>query len=122
MPFFNLPSGGGGSGGGAVLTGAGAPSSSLGADGQLYIDTANNVIYVKAAGSWGTGIAVGVADWQELTGKPTAFPPESHGHAIADVSGLQAAIDGKQAAGSYAAATHTHTAAAITDFATQCAL
>lgn len=31
----------------------------------------------------------------------------SHGHAIADTTGLQAALDGKQAAGSYAPAAHT---------------
>jgi hypothetical protein len=33
--------------------------------------------------------------------------------AIGDISGLQAAIDGKQAVGSYAAATHTHSATDI---------
>lgn len=38
----------------------------------------------------------------------------SHTHIIADVTGLQAALDGKQAAGSYAAASHTHTIANIT--------
>jgi hypothetical protein len=43
---------------------------------------------------------------------------EPAGVIIADVSGLQAALDGKQAAGSYAAASHTHTASQITDFAT----
>jgi len=37
--------------------------------------------------------------------------------AISDISGLQATIDGKQAAGSYAAASHTHTSSQITDFA-----
>ena len=31
-----------------------------------------------------------------------------HGHAVADVAGLQAVLDGKQAAGSYALATHGH--------------
>ncbi len=38
--------------------------------------------------------------------------------AIGDISGLQAAIDGKQASGSYAAASHAHTASQISDFAT----
>ncbi len=38
----------------------------------------------------------------------------SHTHAISDTTGLQTALDGKQAAGSYAAATHTHAAADIT--------
>lgn len=41
----------------------------------------------------------GAADWSSLTGKPTAFPPLTHVHVIADVSGLQAALDGKQNVG-----------------------
>lgn len=39
-------------------------------------------------------------------------------HAIADVDGLQAALDGKQAAGNYAAEEHTHTTAEVTDLDT----
>ena len=38
-------------------------------------------------------------------------------HAIADITGLQDALDGKQAAGDYAAEVHTHVKADITDFA-----
>jgi hypothetical protein len=38
--------------------------------------------------------------------------------AVSQVTGLQAALDGKQAAGSYAPLNHTHTASAITDFST----
>ncbi len=34
--------------------------------------------------------------------------PVPHGHAISDTTGLEAALNGKQAAGSYAAASHTH--------------
>lgn len=40
----------------------------------------------------------------------------SHTHSIADVTGLQTALDGKQASGSYAASSHTHTASEVTDF------
>jgi hypothetical protein len=36
--------------------------------------------------------------WTDVTGKRATFPPSAHGHAIADVTGLQAALDGKQAA------------------------
>lgn len=50
----------------------------------------------------------GSSSWASVTGKPTTFPPETHTHVIADTTGLQSALDGKQAAGSYAAATHTH--------------
>ena len=57
----------------------------------------------------------GGSAWADITGLPAAFPPEAHSHAISDTTGLQSALDGKQAAGSYAAATHTHTASAISD-------
>lgn len=46
--------------------------------------------------------------WGDVTGKPSTFPPASHDHTIADVTGLQSALDGK------AAATHTHTIAQVT--------
>jgi hypothetical protein len=42
----------------------------------------------------------------------------SHTHAIADVTGLQTALDGKQAAGSYAAASHTHGISDVTGLQT----
>lgn len=43
-----------------------------------------------------------------------ARTPLSHVHAIADVTNLQTTLDGKQAAGSYAAATHTHAVGDLT--------
>jgi hypothetical protein len=54
----------------------------------------------------------GPVAWVDVTGKPTTFPPSTHGHDIGDVTGLQAALDGKQPVGSYAPAIHGH---AITD-------
>lgn len=65
-----------------------------------------------------TGLAT-VAEtgaYADLTGTPAEFPPEAHGHAIADVTGLQTALDGKQAAGSYQplATVLTNTTAAFT--------
>lgn len=45
-----------------------------------------------------------------------AYASADHGHAISGVTGLQTALDGKQAAGSYAAAAHTHTSVDVTDF------
>lgn len=53
--------------------------------------------------------------WTSINGKPDTFTPSAHNHAIADVTGLQDALDGKQPAGSYAAATHNHTVSQITD-------
>lgn len=73
---------------------------------------------IAAAGNTITiTVTPGATSWADLTGKPLTFPPSAHSHAIADVSGLQTALDGKQSAGSYAAASHTHTSSQITDFA-----
>lgn len=38
-----------------------------------------------------------------------SYAAASHTHAISDITGLQTALDGKQPAGSYAAASHNHT-------------
>ena len=35
--------------------------------------------------------------WTGVTGKPATFPPAAHGHAVADVTGLQSALDAKAA-------------------------
>lgn len=40
--------------------------------------------------------------WGDVSGKPSTFPPADHDHAIGDVTGLQSALDGKQASGNYA--------------------
>ena len=40
----------------------------------------------------GGGTADSVA-WENVTGKPSSFPPETHQHAISDVTGLQEALD-----------------------------
>jgi formylglycine-generating enzyme required for sulfatase activity len=53
-------------------------------------------------GPVGPAGAPGATNYTQLTNVPSTFPPSAHGHTIADVSGLQAALDGKQAAGSYA--------------------
>ncbi len=47
-------------------------------------------------------------DWTDVTGKPITFPPSVHTHAIADVTGLQAALDGKSPVG------HTHAYSSLT--------
>lgn len=39
--------------------------------------------------------------WANIIGKPTTFSPSTHTHSIGDVTGLQSALDGKQAAGNY---------------------
>ena len=46
--------------------------------------------------------ATAAVTWANLPGKPSTFPPEAHQHTVADVAGLQTALDAKQPAGSYA--------------------
>lgn len=52
--------------------------------------------------------------WTDGNLNPATFASASHSHAIANVTGLQAALDGKQPSGSYAAATHSHSIAQVT--------
>jgi len=42
--------------------------------------------------------------WANLSGTPASFPPAAHSHAMADVTGLQAALDAKLGTSSYTAA------------------
>jgi hypothetical protein len=69
---------------------------------------------VAAAGDAAAGEVVKGND-SRLTNSRT---PTAHSHVIADVTGLQTALDGKQAAGSYAAASHTHVIADVTGLQT----
>jgi hypothetical protein len=39
--------------------------------------------------------------YSSLTGVPSTFAPSAHSHALSDVTGLQAALDSKQASGNY---------------------
>jgi len=43
-----------------------------------------------------------VMPWTGLTGVPSTFAPSSHSHVVSDVTGLQTALDAKQASGTYA--------------------
>lgn len=79
----------------------------------LQIDSTN------FGSTWPIGISGNAASastvaWGGITGVPATFTPSAHVHTIANITGLQAALDGKQAAGSYAAASHTHTIANVT--------
>ena len=55
-----------------------------------------------AAGAQGPAGPAGTTSWNGITDKPATFTPSSHSHAISDVTGLQTALDGKQASGTYA--------------------
>ncbi|KUP31072.1 hypothetical protein AU387_15520 [Bacillus halotolerans] len=57
--------------------------------------------------------------WADVTGKPSTFPPSAHTHTIANVTGLQTALDSKLTASK--AATQANSAATdvaglVTDF------
>jgi hypothetical protein len=97
----------------------------------IMFHTGNYTSYVPtltgggASGTWSinvTGSAGSVA-WTNVSSRPTALSQftndlgnyggfltsiTAHTHAISDVTGLQTALDGKQASGSYAASSHTH--------------
>lgn len=47
-------------------------------------------------------------NWTDIVNKPSTYAPSVHGHAIADVTGLQTALDGKSAT------SHTHADATTT--------
>lgn len=76
-----------------------------------------NDFYTKVA-SDGRYVQLTNFNWSSLSNKPGVFPPEAHTHIISEITGLQAALDGKQAAGSYASATHTHIIADVTGLQT----
>lgn len=89
-----------------IATGANNYSHPTG-DGNLHVpatSTTNNGKVLKA-GSTAGSLSWGLIDWAEVTGKPSTFAPSAHTHAIADVTGLQTALDGKSDNG------HTHAAA-----------
>jgi len=73
-----------------------------------------------AVRSQGYGLRV---TWDNLSGKPASFVPAAHTHAISDVTGLQAALDGKTVTWSslsgkpatFPPSAHTHLWADITD-------
>ena len=54
----------------------------------------------------------------EIAAAGTGGSSGPHTHPISQITGLQAALDGKQAAGSYAASTHSHDIADVTGLQT----
>lgn len=57
-PVVRGPTGLSGADGKTWLNGSGAPSNSLGVDGDFYIDTTNHVIYGPKATTWPTGVSL----------------------------------------------------------------
>jgi hypothetical protein len=61
-------------------------------DGTGYRSTISQLTDYLIDNGFGSG---GSVAWSAVTGKPSTFPPSAHVHDIADVTGLQAALDGK---------------------------
>jgi hypothetical protein len=96
-------------------------AASVGAS-NISVSVAGGIGPQGPSGDAGTGGGASLSNDTPLpsgtasAGTASTASRSDHRHAapaIGDISGLQAAIDGKQAAGSYAAASHTHSATAI---------
>ena len=111
MPFFDLPSGSGG--GSPMLSGNGAPGSSLGSVGDMYFDQTNLMVYgPKTSSGWGSGFSLvgNQTDASALTTGTLADARLSsnvsmvgHNHVIADITDFD---------------THDHVKSDITDLST----
>lgn len=97
---FAIPAGAAGSNG---ATGATGPAGSSG-----VISVSAPITNSGSASSASLGLATGAG--LAVSGGSLIVS----GLGIADISGLQTALDGKQASGSYAAATHSHAASDVT--------
>jgi hypothetical protein len=82
-------------------------------DGNLHVPatgTSNNTKVLKAGATAGS-LSWSQVAWTELTGVPSTFTPSAHTHTIAQVTGLQSALDLKlQWVGAPASKTATGTA------------
>lgn len=85
-----------------------------------FASTVTNAIAGKAAAVHTHVIADVTGLQTALDGKQASgsYAASVHTHGISDVTGLQTALDGKQASGSYAAAVHTHGISDVTGLQT----
>jgi hypothetical protein len=105
----------------ATVSGSGGITASVGSS-AISVSVAGGIGPQGPSGDAGTGGGASLSNDTPLApgtasaGTASTASRSDHRHAppaIGDISGLQAAIDGKQAAGSYAAASHTHSATEI---------
>lgn len=81
-----------------------------GADGitpQFRVQDGYIQVSIDGGSQWGNLVALselkgdkgdpGTTTWAGITDKPSTFPPDTHSHAISDVTNLQTALDGKLA-------------------------
>ena len=74
--------------------------------------TQGSPIYVRILQGSVSGEGGGSTDWADITNKPSTFTPSAHSHVIADVTGLQTALNGK------AASSHSHVISDVTGLQT----
>ncbi len=113
----------------STLAGA-VPTTSQLQDGELAVNTTDKKIFIRVGAAIVemfknlTKADVGLSNVDNTsdankpvsTATATALAAKAnttHNHSISNVTGLQTALDGKQAAGSYAPASHTHTIANV---------
>jgi hypothetical protein len=107
--------------------------------GQMAFDTTGSRAFIAndtVADSWqllaaSEGGGGGIVYWADIQNKPATYPPESHTHAIEDVTGLQTALDDAGATEpvgwvdiqnkptTFPAEAHTHLIADVTDLQTE---
>lgn len=100
------------------------------ANGLTPLSGGGTANFLRADGTWaqpptGGGEGGGAVDSVNgytgtvvLSASDVGAAATSHTHVIADTTGLQAALDSKQAAGSYADASHTHAISDVTNLQT----
>lgn len=70
---------------------------SSGPAGASSVQMQNGDVALAGTGAltWNGQPIGGTPAWADITGKPSSYPPEAHDHTIAQVNGLQVALDGK---------------------------
>jgi hypothetical protein len=103
-----------------TVSGGVGPAGAAGAGGVATLQGLAGALTLAAVGgTWAvagstitlTVTSAGAIAWADITGKPATFAPSAHSHAIADTTGLQAALDAKA---TIASPTFTGTVSGIT--------
>ena len=82
--------------------GPAGPPINLGDETPQPLGTASAGTALNAARADHVHATLATFPYGSLTGVPSTFAPAAHQHAVSDVTGLQTALDSKQAAGTYA--------------------
>jgi hypothetical protein len=80
--------------------------------------TGRTLLELGGAATLNVGTAAGTVCAGNDSRLSDSRTPTAHSHAISDVTGLQTALDGKQASGSYAASSHSHAISDVTGLQT----